>query len=111
MPLKSVVYRLLIYKENSTNCYFSIYLLGWETLVKYMRIWKGIRSRDDLRLSAMGQVDVDPNDPNLVAAWDFEVLGAQPTGTTITDITGRHVATLKGPEGTYQWVESTTIAQ
>ena len=33
MPLKSVVYRLLIYKENSTNCYFSIYLLGWETLV------------------------------------------------------------------------------
>lgn len=65
----------------------------------------------DLRLSAMGQVDVDPNDPNLVAAWDFEVLGAQPSGTTITDITGRHVATLKGPEGTYQWVESTTIAQ
>ena len=79
--------------------------------IKYMRIWKGIRSRDDLRLSAMGQVDVDPNDPNLVAAWDFEVLGAQPSGTTITDITGRHVATLKGPEGTYQWVESTTIAQ
>lgn len=36
--------------------------------IKYMRIWKGIRSRDDLRLSAMGQVDVDPNDPNLVAA-------------------------------------------
>ena len=31
--MKSVVYRLLIYKENSTNCYFSIYLLGWETLV------------------------------------------------------------------------------
>ncbi|WP_287365363.1 hypothetical protein, partial [Prevotella sp.] len=25
--------RLLIYKENSTNCYFSIYLFGWETLV------------------------------------------------------------------------------
>ena len=21
------------YKENSTNCYFSIYLFGWETLV------------------------------------------------------------------------------
>ena len=33
MSLKSVVWRLLIYKENSTNCYFSIYLLGWETLV------------------------------------------------------------------------------
>ena len=31
--MKSVVWRLLIYKENSTNCYFSIYLLGWETLV------------------------------------------------------------------------------
>ena len=27
--------RLLIYKENSTNCYFSIYLFGWETLVSY----------------------------------------------------------------------------
>ena len=25
--------QLLIYKENSTNCYFPIYLLGWETLV------------------------------------------------------------------------------
>ena len=25
--------RLLIYKENSTNFYFSIYLFGWETLV------------------------------------------------------------------------------
>ena len=35
MSLKSVVLRLLIYKENSTNCYFSIYLLGWETLVRY----------------------------------------------------------------------------
>jgi len=33
LSLKSVVLRLLIYKENSTNCYFSIYLLGWETLV------------------------------------------------------------------------------
>ena len=27
---------LLIYKENSTNCYFSIYLFGWETLVMYL---------------------------------------------------------------------------
>ena len=27
--------QLLIYKENSTNCYFFIYLLGWETLVNY----------------------------------------------------------------------------
>jgi len=33
LSLKSVVLRLLIYKENSTNCYFSIYQLGWETLV------------------------------------------------------------------------------
>lgn len=79
--------------------------------IKYMRIWKGIRSRDDIRLSAIGQVAVDPNDPNLVAAWDFEVLGAQPSGTTITDITGRHTATLKGPQGSFEWVESTTIAQ
>lgn len=79
--------------------------------IKYMRIWRGVRSRDDIRLAAMGKVDVNPDDPDLVAAWDFEVLGAQPAGTTITDITGRHTATLKGPEGTYEWVESTTIAQ
>lgn len=79
--------------------------------IKYMRIWRGVRSRDDIRLAAMGKVEVDPDDPALVAAWDFEVLGAQPTGTTIPDITGRHVATLKGPAGTYEWVESTTIAQ
>ena len=41
MPLKSVVYRLLIYKENSTNCYFSIYLLGWETLDIYTYVMDG----------------------------------------------------------------------
>ena len=34
--MKSVVLRLLIYKEDSTNCYFFIYLLGWETLVGYL---------------------------------------------------------------------------
>ena len=79
--------------------------------IKYMRIWKGVRSRDDIRASALGQTTVDPNDPNLVAAWDFEVLGAQPTGTTITDLTGRHTATLKGASSTHKWVENTTIAQ
>ncbi|WP_203558258.1 DUF4972 domain-containing protein [Bacteroides sp. 224] len=83
--------------------YFSGYL-------KYIRIWKSVRSRDEIRLSSLGETDVDPNDPNLVAAWDFEVLGSQPTGTIIPDLTGRHTATLKGPDGTYKWVESTTIA-
>ena len=38
MSLKSVLWRLLIYKENSTNCYFSIYLLGWETLVANIKL-------------------------------------------------------------------------
>nr|WP_294083749.1 DUF4972 domain-containing protein [Proteiniphilum sp. UBA5384] len=79
--------------------------------IKYIRIWKGIRSRDDIRTSAQGNNDVDPNDPNLVAAWDFEVHGSQPQGTTISDVTGRHIATLKGPQGSSEWVEATTIAQ
>ena len=35
--------RLLIYKENSTNCYFSIYLLGWETLVNK---WNRMNKKD-----------------------------------------------------------------
>lgn len=87
--------------QTTREEYFSGY-------IKYMRIWRGIRSRDDIRLSSTGQVAVDSNDPNLVAAWDFEVLGNQPAGTTIADITGRHVATLKGR---YEWVESTTINQ
>ena len=46
--------------------------------IKYMRIWKGVRSRDDIRVAAQGNSEVDPNDPDLVAAWDFEVHGAQP---------------------------------
>lgn len=79
--------------------------------IKYIRIWRGVRSREDIRLSATGQVSVEPDDPNLIAAWDFEVLGSQPVGKEFIDITGRHVATLKGPQGTYEWVESTTIAQ
>ncbi|WP_347172044.1 hypothetical protein, partial [Phocaeicola vulgatus] len=37
--------RLLIYKENSTNCYFSIYLFGWETLVnKYITFKNNINT-------------------------------------------------------------------
>lgn len=87
--------------DGAREEYFSGY-------IKYMRIWKGIRSRDDIRLASIGKVELDPNDPNLVAAWDFEVLGQKPAGTTITDITGRHTATLKG---TYEWVENTTIKQ
>lgn len=80
------------------------YLSGY---IKYMRIWKGV-NRENIRAAAKGNRTVDPADPNLVAAWDFEALGQKPTGTTITDITGRHTATLKG---TYEWVENTTIKQ
>lgn len=76
--------------------------------IKYIRIWKTMRSRDEIRHSAQGNSEVDPADPNLVAAWDFETLGSQPTGTAIKDITGRHIATLKGA---CKWVENTTIKQ
>ena len=27
-----------MYKENSPNCYFSLYLLGWETLVNLKKL-------------------------------------------------------------------------
>lgn len=76
--------------------------------IKKIRIWKTNRTEDQIRLSYLGNDAIDPTDPNLVAAWDFEVLGQKPAGTTITDITGRHTATLKG---TYEWVENTTIKQ
>lgn len=77
--------------------------------IKYVRIWKGVRSRDALRASAQGNTEVDPADPNLVAAWDFEVHGSQPTGTEIPDLTGRHTAKLQGPQGTCKWVENTEL--
>ena len=50
MSLKSVVWRLLIYKENSTNCYFSIYLLGWETLVTNPNAINTVRLMLDLEM-------------------------------------------------------------
>ncbi|GAB3414213.1 DUF4972 domain-containing protein [Niabella aquatica] len=76
--------------------------------IKYIRIWKGVRSQDDIRASALGNHQVDPDDPNLVAAWDFETLGNKPEGTAIRDLTGRHTATLKG---TFKWLESSGIPQ
>ena len=45
---------MLIYKENSTNCYFSIYLLGWETLVNsYFLIKKYLQSFRKMRFCAV----------------------------------------------------------
>ena len=42
--------QLLIYKENSTNCYFSIYLLGWETLVTNPNAINTVRLMLDLEM-------------------------------------------------------------
>ena len=45
--------QLLIYKENSTNCYFFIYLFGWETLVN-----KEISSFLTEYLVTIGRIDL-----------------------------------------------------
>lgn len=80
--------------------------------IKKIRIWKTNRTEDQIKQSYLGvESDVTANNANLVAAWDFESTGAMPTGTEIKDLTGRHTATLKGPDGSYKWVESSSINQ
>lgn len=77
--------------------------------IKKIRIWKTNRTEDQIRQSYLGvNSDVTADNPDLVAAWDFESVGEKPTGNTFTDITGRHVATINGA---YQWVENSTINQ
>ena len=77
--------------------------------IKKIRIWKTNRTEDQIRQSYLGvNTDVTADNPDLVAAWDFESTGEKPTGNTFTDITGRHVATINGA---FQWVESSTINQ
>ena len=79
--------------------------------IKKIRIWKTNRTEDQVKQSYLGiEDDVTADNPDLVAAWDFENLGAKPEGNEITDLTGRHVATLKGPEGSSQWVEASSVA-
>ncbi|MBO9153965.1 DUF4972 domain-containing protein [Chitinophaga sp. GCM10012297] len=77
--------------------------------IKKIRIWKTNRTEEQVRNSYLGvATDVTENNSNLVAAWDFEVRGSKPAGTEITDLTGRHIATLKGA---FKWVESTEVPQ
>ena len=77
--------------------------------IKKIRIWKTNRTEDQIRQSYLGvNSDVTADNPDLVAAWDFESVGEKPTGNTFTDITGRHVATINGA---YQWVENSNINQ
>ena len=80
--------------------------------IKKIRIWKTNRTEDQVKQSYLGiDEDVTADNPDLVAAWDFETLGSKPTGAEIKDLTGRHIATLKGPEGSYQWEEASSVAQ
>lgn len=77
--------------------------------IKKIRIWKTNRTEEQVRNSYLGIVtDVTKDNANLVASWDFEVRGSKPTSTEITDLTGRHVASLKG---LFKWVESTEVPQ
>lgn len=82
---------------------------GFSGYIKKIRIWKTSRTEDQVRNSYLGaDTDVRADNPNLVAAWDFETKGNKPNVTEIKDLTGRHTATLKGA---FKWVESTDIPQ
>lgn len=82
---------------------------GFSGYIKKVRIWKTNRTEDQVRSAYLGaETDVTADNPNLVAAWDFEKVGNQPTGTEFKDLTGKHTATLKGA---FKWVESSTVPQ
>ncbi|TKC57193.1 DUF4972 domain-containing protein [Pedobacter hiemivivus] len=70
--------------------------------IKYMRIWKIAKTPGEIKLSYNRQNTIDPQDPDLVGAWDFRT---KPAGQSdeIKDITGKHTAKLIG---NYSWVES-----
>ena len=77
--------------------------------IKKIRIWKTNRSEDQVRNDYLGlSTDVTADNPDLVAAWDFEQKGNKPTATDFKDLTGRHNASLKG---SFKWVESSEVPQ
>ncbi|ANH83680.1 hypothetical protein A8C56_03530 [Niabella ginsenosidivorans] len=77
--------------------------------IKKIRIWKTNRTEDQVRSAYLGtETGVTADNPDLVAAWDFETLGNRPEGTEFKDLTGRHTATLKGA---FKWVESSAVPQ
>jgi hypothetical protein len=82
---------------------------GFSGYIRKIRIWKTNRTEEQVRNSYLGLVtDVTKDNANLVAAWDFEVRGNKPVSTEITDLTGKHIASLKG---LFKWVESTEVPQ
>lgn len=82
---------------------------GFSGYIKKIRIWKTSRSEDQVRNDYLGnESDLTADNPDLVAAWDFEKKGDQPRQTEFKDLTGRHTATLKGA---FKWVESTDVPQ
>ncbi|MFT4093022.1 MAG: DUF4972 domain-containing protein [Niabella sp.] len=80
---------------------------GFSGYIKKVRIWKTNRTEDQIRSAYLdGETDVIADNPDLVAAWDFEILGNKPEGTEFEDLTGRHTATLKG---SFEWVEASAV--
>lgn len=64
--------------------------------IKYLRIWKKGFNADEMRAHYQNPA-VDATDPDLVCAWDFVLESSEtPEITEITDLTGRHTATIKG---------------
>lgn len=82
---------------------------GVSGYIKKIRIWKTNRTEDQVRNDYLDiSTDVTADNPDLVAAWDFEQRGDKPTATEFKDLTGRHTATLKG---NFKWVESSDVPQ
>jgi len=82
---------------------------GFSGYIKKIRIWKTNRTEDQVRNDYLDlSTDVTADNPDLVAAWDFEKRGDMPSATEFKDLTGRHTATLKGD---FKWVESSDVPQ
>lgn len=84
------------YMRNGDDMLFEEGFAGY---MKKIRIWKEAKDVDYLNASYNGEVTVTGSEPMLVAAWDFTT---KPDGVdnVITDLTGRHTATI---HGNYKW--------
>lgn len=76
--------------NGDRNEYFSGY-------IRNMRIWKVIKTEAEIKDLYDGAA-IDPADPNLVCAWNFDETPAD--NSNIKDLTGRHSAKLVG---SFRW--------
>lgn len=79
----------------------------WSGYIKKVRIWRTNRSEDDIYRSYLGaEQGVTADNPDLVDAWDFEVIGDAPQGHEYIGLKG-HKVTIVGAR--FEWRETTAI--